>query len=415
MSGSDNKKFIILQEDDKGFSFNGKKSSGYTKIENKDFKFKIFYYVQNLNTENTYTLNLILKNDDKIEIISIGDAKTDENGKIDIAYDFDESILDNVCGSAVCVKDFKGMLKFPLSGFLPKKRILNWKVDQFRAIKNRPFRREIVSFEKKKESEIDVDKDLTNDVDNDKKIILDEEPKKHIKTYLESNDVDNEHDVYSKYDNQDAYSFDSKDLTEDNMRELQDNYHEHENIIRGIIDTSKENCSQAKYHIDALKKLLKKDNGSIEKMIKNLFPELFRITKKFKGSYEYRFFLNILCEYEEIDSVDFNEFRVFKVCVSKFSEMENVKKYDNVKYAVVYYPMLCMYPYFKDKGYFIIGINCNECDEIPHLIYGVEVKNNMENEFPYDGEIGFNKYVYDYGTSKGYHIMEYDYKECVIK
>lgn len=413
MSVSDKKKFIILQEDDKGFSFKGKKPSGYTKIEDRDSKFKIFYYIQNINCEETYYLNLILKKDSKIEIISIGEASSDENGKIDVSYDFDDSILENVCGSSISIKDLKGDLKFPLSGFLPKKKLHDWKVNQFRLVKNRSFRKEAIFSERKRDYEVrEVENEKLNS--EDEIILRDDVKDEEINSDFQ--DFENENSEVNEYESKNVYVLSEENSNEefrDEDYEDSYDYEEYEEIVKGIVDTSKDQENQVKYHADALKKLLKKDPINAKKIIKGLFPNLFKDSRNVVGDYEYRFFLNILEEFEEIDSIDFNEYRIFRVNVDGFSQMENMQKHDNVKYTVVYYPMISMYPYFKERGYFLIGIKFH--DNISNLLYGVEALEGDEKNFPYDGETGFNKYVYDYGTSKGYHIMEYDYKKCFVK
>lgn len=368
MGDNDKKKFIILQEDDKGFSFDNKKPSGYIKIEIRDLKFKIFYYIQNINNQNTYTLNLILNNDSKIEIISLGEVSVDSNGKIEVSYDFDESILDNVCGGAICFKNFKGDLKFPVSGFLPKKKVLNWKVSNFREVKNRYFK-----------------KDDTLEKNSSKLI-----NKEHENLCASKEDLNN-------------------------SKENKDFYEKYEEEIKNIIKDSKEDYNKAKEHIDALKKLLIKDDGKIKKMLKSSFQDLDNRSDYINSDYNYKFFFNVLSEFEEVNSLSYDGYVFFRVNIDKFSSLKEMKHVDNLKYAIVYYPMISMYPYFKDKGYFLVGINYDCNNKISNLVYGVEVLDGMENVFPYDGDTGFNKYFYDYENSKGYHIMEYDYKECVVK
>ena len=103
-------------------------------------------------------MSLIIKNESKIDIISIGDIKPDENGKIDVSYEFDDTLLECLHGSTVCFKDLKGGVKYPLSGFLAKKKVFNWKVNQFRLIKNRTFRRDSFMFETKRDIQKKEDK-----------------------------------------------------------------------------------------------------------------------------------------------------------------------------------------------------------------------------------------------------------------
>lgn len=419
--GDNNKKFIILQEDDKGFGIKNRKPSGYTKIEIRDSKFKILYYAQNLDSECQYNLNLILENEGKVEIISIGDIKSDLNGKIDICYDFDESLLDMICGSAICIKDSNGGVKFPLSGFLTKKKIFNWKVNQFRGIKIRPLKKENSFSERRKENVLskkveEIKEEICDDVQETKieEDILEDEVNEEFEEIEEEGILNKDArggmflmNMYNKFD----LLYDGNKFRE----EKEDKCENYEEGLKKIIKTSKEIYNEAKEHIEALKKLLQKDDGQIEKMVKSIFPKALNQKRELSSDYDYRFFYNILSEYEEMTSLNFENYVFFKVHIDDFSQMENMKNHDNVKYGVVYYPMMFMYPYFKDKGYFVIGINFDSNNDVHNLVYGIEVLEGEEKKFPYDGKTGFNKYIYDYENLKGYHIMEYDYKNFCVK
>ena len=410
-----NKKFIILQEDDKGFGVKNRKPSGYTKIEPRDSKFKIFYYAQNLNGDCSYNLNLILENEGKVEVISIGEIKSDSNGKIDICYDFDDSLLDMICGSAICIKDSKGDVKFPLSGFLTKKKIFNWKVNQFRGMRIRPFKKETPSSERRREISSskkveEFKEDVCDDGDEIKieKEIFNDNVKEDFEEIEEEGILNKDArggmflmNMYNKFN----FLHDENNFRE----EKEDKFEKYEEGLKKVIKTSKEIYEEGKEHIEALKKLLDKDDGRLEKMLKGIFPKIFNQKRELSNDYEYRFFYNILNEYDEMPSINFDNYVFFKVYVDSFSQMENMKKLDNVKYCVVYYP------YFKDEGYFIIGLNFDSDNDIHNLVYGVKVLNGDEEKFPYDGNTGFNKYIYDYENLEGYHIMEYDYKNFCVK
>lgn len=401
MRSSENKKFIILQEDDKGFMLENKKPSGYTKIENKDSKYKISYYVQNIDKNNTYNLNLIIDRDSKIEVVSIGESKPDATGKIEISYDFDEELLDLVCGSAVCVKDFKGEVKYPLSGFLAKKRIFNWKVNQFRGIKSRPFRKETyINLVNKQQPKVT------------KKEIIEESNEEEN---LEQQEIKEDTQENNQEEIQETLCEDLRNADENYELDAEEVYKTYESNAKNVIESRKNKYERARHHILALKRLLAKDDGGIEKMIKRLLPVYYTKDRRLSEDYEYRFFLNVLNEYEEIESLSDEEYTFFKIPVESFSYMRSVKDENEVKYGVIFYPMMFMYPYFKDKGYFIVGLNYNDENNISNLIYGIEVDEGKEEVLPYDGKMGFNKYLYDYENSRAYHIMEYDYKKAEVK
>lgn len=373
MSVSDNKKFIILKDDENGFSFKGKKPTGYTKIEEKETGFKIFYYIQNLNNNSSYNLNLIISENEGASIVCIGEETPDSNGKIDAVYEFDESLLDKVCGSAVSCKNNLGELKFPLSGFLIKKKLSNWKVNSKRLVRNLNFKKEISE-------------------------VLNE-----VKEKVEK--------IEEKIENK------IEDKLEDKIKEKSENlYKEYEEKLSKEAQKCKDVLKEAKDHINSIKKLLKEDSGEIERMLRSMLPSFSKKKEENINDYSYRFFYNIISSFDEVESLNFDGYSFYKVYIDDFSQMKDVRKKDEIKYGVVYYPMLSLYPYFKDKGYFLIGINYDSDKNISNIVYGVEVDKDSEKEFPYDGVTGFNRYVYDYESSKGYHIMEYDYKECrVIK
>ena len=164
--------------------------------------------------------------------------------------------------------------------------------------------------------------------------------------------------LMSMYDQLDLLDIDNSHSESRNF--VKNIYNKHEENVKKIIDMSKEGYEQAKHHIEALKKLLIKDDGKIEKMIKSILPNMCKKNREINGDYDYRFFLNILNEYDEMHSLNYEGYVFFKVYIDNFSQMKNMEKYDNIKYAIIYYPMIFMYPYFKDKGYFIVGLNYDE-------------------------------------------------------
>ncbi len=432
---NEDRKFIMLQEDDKGYGVNSKRPTGYTKIEPKNFKNRIFYFIQNLNNDNTYILGLIVRNDSKIEILSIGEVKPDNNGKIDVSYDFDDTLSEALCGSTIFLKDTKGNIKYPLSGFLTNKKLFNWKVNSFRSVKSKPFRRENFSFDKKKDKvkkEI-LDMNEPNDKleDNlpkeDKKPedLKNKEPLKEeiniIKEDIPEGDMHDNEEGISKYKSQKGGSLMEKHKSEVALREdkkqskkTHNNYKKYEEEIKSDIKDSVNVIKKIKEHINSLKDIAHENNGEFEGLIKGLISSIFKIRNEVEPDYNYRFFFNILNEFEEMESLNQDNYRFFRVDVDNFSQMENIRKIDNVKYSIVYHPMMFMYPYFRDKGYFVIGLNYDG-NGTSNLVYGIEADETNKDNLPYDGRTGFRNYIYDYENSKIYSIMEYDYKKFEVK
>ena len=99
--------FIILQEEEKGYSLSSDKvASGYAKLELKNDKCKISYYVQNLKKEMTpYYMVLVCNKKDVKKIIKIGEMNIDDYGRADISYEYP---VNNVAGSNISMDKVSG-------------------------------------------------------------------------------------------------------------------------------------------------------------------------------------------------------------------------------------------------------------------------------------------------------------------
>ena len=94
--------FIILQQDENGYSLaSDKLPSGYTKLETKNDKCKISYYVQNLKKEHEpYYMALICNKKDAKKLIKLGMMNIDDYGRAEITHEYS---VDNVAGSNISV------------------------------------------------------------------------------------------------------------------------------------------------------------------------------------------------------------------------------------------------------------------------------------------------------------------------
>lgn len=118
--------FIILQEDEKGYALaSDKLPTGYVKLELKNDKCKVSYYVQNLKKESApYYMTLILGKKGINKIIKIGELNIDNYGRAEVCYEYlanniaDTGMsMDNVSGAAVAKLLDKNVISV-LSGFL---------------------------------------------------------------------------------------------------------------------------------------------------------------------------------------------------------------------------------------------------------------------------------------------------------
>jgi hypothetical protein len=155
--------FIILQEDERSFALSQDKlPSGYTKLENKNDKCKITFYVQNLSKEKKpYSQVLICGKKGKKQIINLGTLNIDDTGRCETSVEFGENNIGNmniqmkeIVGAAV-IKSAEPSIISVMSGFLSTDAS-DWKgypvenVDSGERVKN-----EFDSYEEKIEEKID--------------------------------------------------------------------------------------------------------------------------------------------------------------------------------------------------------------------------------------------------------------------
>ncbi|MDV3426850.1 MAG: hypothetical protein LIR50_06620 [Bacillota bacterium] len=126
--------FIILQEDEKNFALSQDKlPSGYTKLENKNDKCKITFYVQNLSKEKKpYCQVLICGKKGKKQIVNLGTLNIDDTGRCETSIEYGENNIGNmnipmkeIVGAAV-IKSTEPSVISVMSGFLST-NIADWK------------------------------------------------------------------------------------------------------------------------------------------------------------------------------------------------------------------------------------------------------------------------------------------------
>jgi hypothetical protein len=98
--------FIILQEDERGYSHsNDKALSGYAKVEAKGDKCKISFYAQNLRQEDNYSMVLICCKRDLKQLIDIGPLAINEVGKGDTSKEY---YVNNIAGLGISYEKISG-------------------------------------------------------------------------------------------------------------------------------------------------------------------------------------------------------------------------------------------------------------------------------------------------------------------
>jgi len=94
--------------------------------------------------------------------------------------------------------------------------------------------------------------------------------------------------------------------------------------------------------------------------------------------------------------------------VKKLEDMYCV--YDYNKYSVVFYPMICYYPYISRHGNFMVGYKCDDEGNLKYIIYAIPGTRDLSDQ-PYEGKTGFVTFMPDEDNDKtGHWLMYYDIK-----
>lgn len=133
--------FIILQEDERGYSASKDKAlSGYAKVEAKGDKCKVSFYAQNLKPEENYSMVLICCKKDSKQLIDLGPLAINEVGKGDTSKEYYINNIagigisyEKISGAAIC-KTKGGETGFIMYGFMNGEELTeNWR--KFKLIK----------------------------------------------------------------------------------------------------------------------------------------------------------------------------------------------------------------------------------------------------------------------------------------
>lgn len=383
--------FIILQEDEKGYSeASDKISSGYAKIEMKNDKCKVSFYVQNLKRDSIpYYMILICTKKDEKKLINIGELNIDENGRADISYEYtvdnigDTGIsMDKVSGAAIIKLIDKNLISV-MNGF-SSTDIPDWKscevlkrektvnVNESRSEKKSIFDKYEESIEKTKQSE----------------------PEKNVKSQDNLKNINNTI-VESKQD----------EINSENQEERQ--FVKEENEGKDIEREKLEN-------IERLKDIEREELENIERKKDIEREKLKDMPTGTIGD----FFKSLANGYEEIADVcdDVKKCRWFKVPVASSLDMTDTSNYN--KYTVIYYPMMNYYPYIKKYGHFLFGYKCDPLGNMKYLVYAIPGTKSKQEQ-PFEGKSGFvtfeaQKNGEDKEDNFGYWIMFYDFRTSTI-
>lgn len=390
--------FIILQEDEKGFAIaSDKPPTGYVKLEVKNNKCKVSYYVQNLKKETTpYFMALVSGKKNGGRIIKVGELNIDGYGRTDVSYEYPiEDIayvglnVENVIGAAIVKLPDKNIVPV-LSGFLTTD-IPKWK--EFLMLEGKTRADEEVSEEKdifdKYEENIETAKREENVAVKDESVK--ENPSEELKV--------------------------TEEVIKDEEKVRIDE------IIKGepeVIESSKESKLQdaddyvnVRVEEEEQEKSIDNPIDNIEVMVEPIDEELFRDKDDLPKGKTGEFFKNLVKDYDEVKDISkIKRCKWYRIPIKDINNMCGLKDYN--KYAVIYYPMMNYYPYIKKHGYFLLGYKCDRDGKLKCLVYAIPGKRDKCDQ-PYGGKSGFVTWVPGRGKEdEGYWLMFYDFRKSTI-
>lgn len=409
--------FIILQEDQKEYSLSSEKvASGYAKLEMKNDKCKISYYVQNLKKEMApYYMVLICNKKEVKKIIKIGEMNIDDYGRADICYEYP---VDNVAGSnipmdkisgAAIVKILNNNILSVMSGFASTE-IPEWK--SFVVIENKTRNKdeeekniegknieEKSIFDKYEESIEILKKDRNNENKNIESAAQED--------VLEVKDQNEENDLKVEKQRQECSEVD----LEKNLKEDEEDIGSYEEQIN---EASRENDNEEAKH-NYTPKYEEIDHQFINNADnKEDEDDLSEYSRETTGD----FFKSIVQGFEKVPEVCSNIKRCkwYKVPVKRVEDMYDVSDYN--RYTIIYYPMISYYPYIANYGHYLIGYKYDKKGKTKYLVYGIPgIKDKMYQ--PFGGKSGFVTWIPAQENDKsvdglGYWLMFYDFKTSTI-
>ena len=385
--------FIILQEDEKGYSLEADKiPSGYAKLEMKNSKCKISYYVQNLRKEKQpYYMILICGKKDVNKIIKVGKLNIDDHGRVDISHEYD---MDNIADTGISAEKIIGaaIVKFLdinvisiMSGFSTTDKPNEWK--NYKLAECNKEKKEI---KETKETRTD---DISNEFDEYEQSI------ELIK--VKSDEVVEHLEVQENVDEAAEKKVDTMQRANSEDVEISDKLEEKIEVKKPEDDFDVNRDKNKKQHKED-----KKDecNDKEKNPCKGEYP---------KGAMG-EFFKAVAQDFDEVPDFS-NEIKWckwYKVPVSNLENMYDLSDYN--KYTIAYYPMISYYPYIRNYKSFMLGYKCDSSGKMKYIVYGIPGTKSKAHQ-PYGGKTGFVSWISDKENDEmGYWLMFYDFKNSTI-
>ncbi|MBU3145913.1 hypothetical protein [Clostridium sp. CF012] len=409
--------FIILQEDEKGYSLDSDKiPSGYAKLEMKNNKCKISYYVQNLRKEKQpYYMILICGKKDVNKIIKLGKLNIDDYGRVDISNEYDmENIADTgisaekIVGAAI-VKFLDTNVVSIMSGFSTTDKPNEWrnyKLADFNKGKSETRTDDIINEFDEYEQNIELIKIKSDELDADGLIktagVLEARELKAKEPETKEPEAKEPEARGPEARGPEAKEPEAKEpeargpeakepeAKEPEAREPETK--EPEDILGGNRNKDKKQDEEYKCHD-------KKDDYD-----KGEYP---------KGAMG-DFFKTVAIGFDEVPifSKEIKWCKWYKVPVSSLENMYDLSDYN--KYTIAFYPMICYYPYIRNYGSFMLGYKCDSTGKMKYIVYGIPGSKAKVHQ-PYGGKTGFVTWIADSENDEmGHWLMFYDFKKSTI-
>lgn len=383
-----NRFFIILQEDQKGYGLNANKApSGYAKLEMRNDRAKTSFYVQDIKKQSgPYYMVLIAQgNGGNKELINLGLINIDDGGKADVTNEHDVNNIantnigmDKIQGAGIC--RINGTRINPvMAGFICGEELKNWATypiakggtKTIKSITNMPIN-EMQKKEIKKETKV---------VEGNKKDKVEDEE------YKNNSEINSNEDLNSG----------ESSLGRETKAQGFDEYEEQ--IERLKEDRKKHNLKQ---NDDECKKDIDKD--------KDEDKDKDKVEDKEPIGPMGEFFQKVVDGLEKIGSKkEVKNCTWYKVKVDNLDSMYCEDDYN--KYSVIFYPMICYYPYIAKEKSFMIGYKCDDDGVLKYIIYAIPGTKALIDQ-PYEGKTGFVTFMGAAENSdKGHWLMYYDVKK----
>lgn len=395
--------------------------NGYVKLEIKNTKCKICFYVQNLKPmAKDYKMLLLSgdKNDGKA--IDLGKAKIDSNGKCEINIEKsmdnlanNDISIDKIIGAAIAIVD-GGKIDGVMCGFSIKDIPEDWtkyklvKEDDDYNTQEKP--KEIKEIEKSKETK----------KKEEVKEYKEAEKKEECKGEKEINQCNEEKEVYCddrKHEKQqdEIYSTDDIINPQNSLQELeQEETQEEKAGIGNEANQTMEKSSKTESS-NTMKNNTKSnamDFDGYEETIKGNLKNSF-----FRGA-SGEFFEYLVSGLEEVKDVmpEIKKCKWYKIRVKTLDDLYYITDYR--KYSMIYYPMVNNYPYICKYGHYLFGYKLDENDNLKYMLYAVPGTKHPYDQ-PYGGKTGYVMWLpmekgKEGEKDPGYWIMFYDFKDATV-